>query len=768
MGDLDPRMTFDSFVVGPANRLASAAARRAADSPAASYNPLFLYAPSGLGKSHILSAMAHHSARLDPEARVHYETLEGYIEELAKAIQDGTQDAMRDRYQQLDILLLDDVQFLTGQPEAQEMLLRTLDALNGSHGQIVLASDRPPAEIDGLDSRLLSRFSGGLMVDIGPPEYETRVAILRKRLEERQSSLGSDVVEAIARMPFRNVRELQGGFNRVVAVQELESRDISAADVSNIVEVPKEPLSRQVQASIAGVPAESTRVPEEPWQRLLRETAEAAEEEGFSAARLRRVLESPNEPANVDQIVGNYTGVLDQLRQIKSDLDMVGNPWPEAARGVLTDPERLDEAQALLASARERMRDFPPVPDGVVIESLSDSYSALSVRAAAQLVGDEPPEYNPLFVHSPDGWGARGLLEAAGTSLLRARPTARVALISAAEFAEEFITALSDGVAGAWRERWWTVELLLLHEAQGLSETERAQDEFFHLFEAIKRRGARIMLAADRPPSQIDNIDDRLRSRFEGGLVVDVAVEGEPPRPAEEILAEREARAQALATSFDSLDAGQDGVTQVRPDGADSSGDEVLDPAFQAQLQGLDGGTSGVHPPGAGMPAAAPAALTRLEINASEFPSLLPSEADRRLLENMGLQLRTESGVPLESESAESPSGPAENAPTGKSFDDSARAEFTDQIASVFSTGDPRPGATPGAPSGAVIPPDGSEGVSRSAARLPEAPTEAPTDAPTDAPTEAKAVVATAWIPAPENVIWEWPNLEDRIVTEDA
>src|SRR5690606_2614016 len=187
MTDLDPKLTFDAFVVGPANRLASAASRRAAESPGTSYNPLFIYSGSGLGKSHLLHAVAHQARKGNPRLRVHYQTLEGYLLELTQALESGTRDAIRDRYRDLDILLLDDVQFLAGQKEAQETLLGTLDALTASGSQIVLASDRPPAEINGLDARLVSRFSGGLIVDIGTPEYETRVAIIRRKVDEQGS-----------------------------------------------------------------------------------------------------------------------------------------------------------------------------------------------------------------------------------------------------------------------------------------------------------------------------------------------------------------------------------------------------------------------------------------------------------------------------------------------------------------------------------------------------------------------------------------------------
>ena len=198
MADLDPRFTFENFVVGPANRLASAAARRAAESPGTSYNPLFIYSASGLGKTHILGSIARYAARNHPEWTVIYQTLEGFLAELTEQLGEG--EAFRSSYDGLDILLMDDVQFLTGQAQAQEMLLRTIDNLTGAGKQVVLASDRPPTEIDGLDSRLRSRFEGGLLVDIGPPEYETRIAIIRKQAEARGQPLNPGVAEVVGRI----------------------------------------------------------------------------------------------------------------------------------------------------------------------------------------------------------------------------------------------------------------------------------------------------------------------------------------------------------------------------------------------------------------------------------------------------------------------------------------------------------------------------------------------------------------------------------------
>ncbi|HSW31717.1 MAG TPA: DnaA/Hda family protein [Longimicrobiales bacterium] len=528
MTDLDPKLTFESFVVGPANRLATAAARRAAESPGTSYNPLFVYSASGLGKSHILNAIAHQSRKTEPGRRIHYMTLEGYLQELTSALESGDRDGFRDRYGGLDILLLDDSQFLAGQNEAQEMLLRTLDQLSASGSQIVLASDRPPADINGLDARLLSRFSGGLIVDIGPPEYETRVAIITRKAAERRQALGPGVAEALGRFPFKNVRELGGALNRVLAIQDLEERQVTPEEVQRLMGEAPAPRAGpsgddfgSFLQDLSGAVAQTVEAQEDPWRKAVREAVDAAEREGFSAQRLKP-LQGGVEPKGWEFLVDRFRKDVQRLRDIENELDRLGNPWPDAAQGLLKDPERLEEAEALLTSVRERQRPFPKVGPGPDLTAL-EGFPKMAVKAAQQVVGPDKPEYNPLYLWSPGSERGRALLAAAGRTFQSTHADARMAVTSVAEFAQDFIRALGEGVAGAWRERWWTVDALLIHGVEALSETERAQDEFFHLFEALKRRGARVMLVGDRPPSGIDRIDDRLRSRFEGGLVLEVA-----------------------------------------------------------------------------------------------------------------------------------------------------------------------------------------------------------------------------------------------------
>ncbi|MCH8810832.1 MAG: ATP-binding protein [Gemmatimonadetes bacterium] len=532
--DLDPKFTFESFVVGPANRLAAAAARRVSDAPGTSYNPLFIYSSSGLGKSHILNSIAHHAARVHPGFSVAYVTVESFLSELTQAIQAGSEEEFRERYGQLHILLLDDVQFFTGQKEAQEILLRLLDGMSKSGGQVVLASDRPPAEIDGLDERLLTRFSGGLIVDIAVPEYETKVAILRRKAEERGQTFEPGVAEALAKHAFTSIRTLAGALNKILAVQELEGRQVKADEIEALAGLQEErpsegPIAGQqlldefgsFMEELSQTVAQRVGREEEPWRRLLQQTAEIFEKDGYSGTRLRRILESSEPPADPQQVVDQFRRDIAQLREVEKSLASAGNPWPEAAVGVLKDPERLGEAASLLASALERVRPFLRIGEGPWLDDLGSNFDEVLIKAAGQLVTEDRPEYNPLYVWSGNRENPLAIVAATARTFRGKHPLLNIAIVSAAEFAEDYIRALAEGVAGAWRERWWDVDLLALYDAELISGTERAKDELFHLLEASRRKGTKILIAADRAPSGIDNIDERLRTRFEMGLVVE-------------------------------------------------------------------------------------------------------------------------------------------------------------------------------------------------------------------------------------------------------
>jgi chromosomal replication initiator protein len=218
---LNPRNTFESFVVGMTNQFAHAACSAVANGPGKTYNPLFIYSGVGLGKTHLMHAIGHHILQSKRSARVMYITSEHFTNEFIDAIQSGTLAKFRKRYRQADVLLIDDIQFLAGKERSQEEFFHTFNALFDGHKQIVLSSDRPPSEIANLESRLVSRFEWGLTAEMQPPEVETRIAILRKKSQTMQVKLPAEVLNFLAERIRTNVRRLEGGLMRVASYTSL-------------------------------------------------------------------------------------------------------------------------------------------------------------------------------------------------------------------------------------------------------------------------------------------------------------------------------------------------------------------------------------------------------------------------------------------------------------------------------------------------------------------------------------------------------------------
>ncbi|MCC9308033.1 chromosomal replication initiator protein DnaA [Kitasatospora sp. RB6PN24] len=218
---LNPKYLFDTFVIGASNRFAHAAAVAVAEAPAKAYNPLFIYGESGLGKTHLLHAIGHYSRSLFPGTRVRYVSSEEFTNEFINSIRDGKADAFRKRYRDMDILLVDDIQFLAQKESTQEEFFHTFNTLHNANKQIVLSSDRPPKLLTTLEDRLRNRFEWGLITDVTPPELETRIAILRKKAIQERLNAPADVLEFIASRITRNIRELEGALIRVTAFANL-------------------------------------------------------------------------------------------------------------------------------------------------------------------------------------------------------------------------------------------------------------------------------------------------------------------------------------------------------------------------------------------------------------------------------------------------------------------------------------------------------------------------------------------------------------------
>ncbi|PRX01564.1 UNVERIFIED_ORG: chromosomal replication initiator protein [Actinomadura viridilutea] len=230
---LNPKYTFETFVIGSSNRFAHAAAVAVAEQPAKAYNPLFIYGDSGLGKTHLLHAIGHYAQSLFNGARVRYVSSEEFTNDFINSIRDGKADGFRRRYRDVDILLVDDIQFLEGKEQTQEEFFHTFNTLHNASKQIVISSDRPPKELVTLEDRLRNRFEWGLTTDVQPPELETRIAILQKKARQEGLAVPPDVLEFIASQIATNIRELEGALIRVTAFASLnrQSVDMQLAEI---------------------------------------------------------------------------------------------------------------------------------------------------------------------------------------------------------------------------------------------------------------------------------------------------------------------------------------------------------------------------------------------------------------------------------------------------------------------------------------------------------------------------------------------------------
>ncbi|MCA9400517.1 MAG: chromosomal replication initiator protein DnaA [Candidatus Omnitrophica bacterium] len=247
---LNSRFTFDNFVIGASNRFACAAGLAVAESPAKAYNPLLIYGQVGLGKTHLIQAITHKIRKLHPDLKICYLSSESFTNELIDAIRNRSTLQFRKKYRDIDVLLIDDIHFIAGKESTQEEFFHTFNALHDSRKQIILTSDRPPKEIANLEERLRSRFAWGLITDIQPPDYETRVAILKKKIEYEPVNVPHEVIHFIAEQIKTNIRELEGALIRVAAYSLLEDRPIDLEIAKTILKDMVENVTKTISVEM--------------------------------------------------------------------------------------------------------------------------------------------------------------------------------------------------------------------------------------------------------------------------------------------------------------------------------------------------------------------------------------------------------------------------------------------------------------------------------------------------------------------------------------
>lgn len=536
---LNPLYRFETFVVGSANRLAVTAAKAVAESPGTVYNPLFIYARPGLGKTHLLMGIGHAARTINPRLAVEYLTLDEFVEAFHAAIAAGHGDAYRKRFLDVDLLLVDDVQFLTHRREMQAELLRLTDALQTANRQIVLTSDRPPAEIEALDERLIRRFAGGLIIDVAAPDYETRVAILRRKAEERRASFAEGVLEAVAALNIDNVRELLGALNRLIAYQAVSEHPIDATTAQDVV--------RGGAAGPAGAEDKATRAPDPPaagpappppddefsdflseisatvaqqvdaWRTQVGAAVLRWEGEGFRTARLEALL-AREMVADPEQALREYEEDVERLQQMQAEAaelapDLAGSP-------AFRDPGDLAAAEALLKRARDGAHPPPaPAPLWRFAALVEGAGNRMALEAARGVAAEPGGRYNPLVIVGGAGAGKTHLLHALGNELA-ARFTPPVACLSAPEFTGELIEAIDRDAVGPWRTRYRRAAALLLDDVHLIADKDRTQEELFVLFNLLYESGRQMVFTSSVPLAELAGVEPRLRTRLEGGLVV--------------------------------------------------------------------------------------------------------------------------------------------------------------------------------------------------------------------------------------------------------
>ena len=529
--ELNPRFDFNSFKVGVGNELAVTASRAVAERPGSVYNPLYIHGGEGLGKTHLLTAIARGSQEVAESTRIEYLTPDRLAEAFQATAAAGQGDAFHNRLADVDILLIDDVHLIGQRTEIHAELLRLFPELQQSGKQIVLAGQELPAQIDGLDERLAAVLASGLVVDINPPDCPTRLAILEDRSTERGAEFAAGVLATVAEFEIGNVRELITLLNRLVALEAVGETALTPEDARTLLQ--GEALTIGTRESVTTISVEEPAVANEfedflsdvssavqeqieVWEKELSSAIDRWRGEGFQTGRLEILLEQSS-PVPVEAAIEEFEMDVAALRKLRTSVAM--EDPTKAEDSVFLDPDRVAEAQVLADSV---MSEVEP-PPGPSAAWTFNSYIECGANNdahefARQVVADPASSMNPLVIVGSPGIGKTHLLHAIGNALLESQ-VVPVACLSAQDFHDALTQAIQGNRLDEWLVRFGAVRALLIDDAQLLADRDATQQQLLHQVEKLLAVPGQVVFTLNVPPSDVKGLLDEFRKVLQDACV---------------------------------------------------------------------------------------------------------------------------------------------------------------------------------------------------------------------------------------------------------
>ena len=527
--------TFDTFVVGDGNNLCFAVCKGISEAPGHVYNPLFIYGKEGVGKTHLLRAIGNAVLEKTPSSRVMCLEVQKLVARLRPMDEQQVADLFRGEFKGLHLLLLDDLQVLAGQEDLQQRFVRAFNVAFSNGTQIVMTCDRHPEDVLALMDQLRSR---GLITDIQPPDYECRMAIIRKKADAYGLKVDADALEFLARSRSGTVKEAtetleamaRQGAAKTLSLQQLQVMPGKKAPVkARGMDEEYASFLEEMQEQVGNVVAEAEE------EKLLREeygkTLYFWEMKGYDTSRLKEVMKEDLEV--IRREFSNFRNAVERLIELEAtlgSLNTTGLDGPvKEIEDLLYKPDLLPRVEEMIENLKNRIQTDASERAG---QEQGDEYSFQSfvvgecnqmAYAATRLVARSPAKkYNPLFLWGGTGMGKTHLLHSIRKEMLENDPVSIVMYVTAERFTNELIRSIEDGTLESFRAKYRRVDALLIDDIQFLAGKDSTQQEFFHSFNALYSANRQIVITSDRSPKKLSTLEERLRSRFQGGLVVQI------------------------------------------------------------------------------------------------------------------------------------------------------------------------------------------------------------------------------------------------------